>query len=232
MSAITDLELLALSPSDWTSIYVPFLPKDLMLDGVMMNTETTISNYFEKVLKIGKVSRVDFVQKASHTDSTAQAIFVHFSSWTMEIGGNFRAALTKHNEIKLTGYVSQTFQEHLFVSSSNSRMRRFITVKINHTPIKEVPIIPKNMHQIINNYELMEQLIEEQKTKMAEMETKMAEMAYINMRVIAKVYDRTCIIKGLSADYHFDWVDTDEDWENHLAEDYENYSTDPFMPRL
>jgi hypothetical protein len=203
-----------------------------MLNGVMMNTETAISNYFENVLSIGKVSRVDFVKKASRTDNEAQAIFVHFSSWTAEIGGNFRETLTKRKEYKLTGYVSQTFHEHFFVSSSNTRMRRFITVKINHTPIKEVAEVPKNMHQIVNNYSLMEQLIEEQKTKMAEMKEKMAEMAYINMRAIAKVYDRTRMIKALCADYHIDWVDQDEDWENNLAEDYENYSTDPFMPRL
>lgn len=156
--------VLPLSPSDWTSIYIPYLPHDLMLDGVKINSEETLRDFFENKVKIGVVSRVDFVKKQSAKNMEEIAVFVHFSSWTVETGSEFRRFLDENKSCRITNYFSQ-FEEHRLVSSTNSQVARFITIKINHTPIKEVTEVPKNMHQIVNNYGLMEALIDEQRAQ-------------------------------------------------------------------
>jgi len=160
--------ILELTPNSWTSLYVPFIPKDLELDGVQLISEEPIKKYFENQLDIGKVSRVDFITKESKHDPSALSAFIHFENW-YETGEPLRKILDNLGEYKLQGYYDGR-NGHNFKSSKNPYMRRFMTVKINKTPIQEVAEVPKNMHQIVNNYGLMEKLIEEQKQKIEELE--------------------------------------------------------------
>ena len=53
-------------------------------------------------------------------------------------------------------------------------MTRFISVKINKTPIKEIIEVPKNVHQLVNDKLLMEKLIEEQKQRIEELENELS----------------------------------------------------------
>jgi len=160
--------ILDLSPNSWTSLYVPFIPKDLALDGVPMISEEPMKKYFENQLQLGKVSRVDFITKESKHDPSALSAFIHFENW-YESGESLRQVLDELGEYKLIGYYDGRYG-HDFKSSKNQNMKRFMTVKINKTPIQEVAEVPKNMHQIVNNYGLMEKLIEEQKQKIEELE--------------------------------------------------------------
>lgn len=162
--------ILDLSPNTWTSLYLPFIPKDLELDGVPMISEEPMKQYFENLLQLGKVSRIDFITKESKHDPSALSAFIHFENW-YESGESLRQALDDLGEYKLFGYSYYDGRYgNDFKSSKNQHMKRFITVKINKTPIPEVPEVPKNMHQIVNNYGLMEKLIEEQKQKIEELE--------------------------------------------------------------
>ena len=160
-----------LNSSEWKSLYIPFLPKDLVLEGIPMNTEEAMKDYFENKICIGKVSRVDFVTKQTKVDQTAQAAFVHFENWTSHNGKQFRELIEKHQEIKLYDYFNNEKYRYIcFESNLNKNIRRFITVKINKTPIPEVTEVPKNIHQIVNNNILMEKYIEELKQKIEELE--------------------------------------------------------------
>jgi len=161
----TNTATLPAASLQWNSIYIPILPKDLMLENMEINNEETIKDYFENKLQFGKVSRVDFITKASKTDGTAISVFIHFETWN-EYSISFREHMEKQGEYKLYGINNNT----PFVSSKNKNIKRFITLKINKTPIPEVKEVPKNMHQIVNNYALMEKLIEEQKQKIKELE--------------------------------------------------------------
>lgn len=160
--------ILDLTPNAWTSLYVPFVPKDLELDGVLMNTEDAMKDYFEDKLRLGKVSRVDLVTKESKNDPSTISAFIHFENW-YETGKSLREQLDANGEYKFIGYYDGRYG-HDFQSSKNKYTKRFLNVKINKTPIPEVVEVPKNMHQIVNNYGLMEKLIEEQKQKIEELE--------------------------------------------------------------
>lgn len=164
-------QTLELNSTEWKSLYIPYLPKDLVLDGIAMNTEDALKNYFENHMLIGKVSRVDFVTKQSKIDPTAQAAFVHFENWTIDHGKQFRSFIEEKQEIKLNGYYNHQKHRYMYFESNlNKHIHRFITVKINKTPIPEVTEVPKNIHQIINNNILMEKYIEELKQKIEELE--------------------------------------------------------------
>ena len=176
---------LELSPSDWNSLYIPILPKDLMLDGIELNNEHTLKTYIENKLYLGKVSRIDFITKSSKYDEQAKAAFIHFEYWS-DFSNDFRNYMERNGECKLKGYdFSKSFRNDMerngeyndgneygeFVSSKNPNIKRFITIKINKTPIPEAVEVPKNIHQILNNYALMEKMIEEQKQRIEELES-------------------------------------------------------------
>ena len=159
--------------TSWMSLYVPVVPRDLRIGDLVMDNEMAFQHYFEYMLPMGKVSRVDFVSKPNREgDGMVTSAFVHFSSWFDQSPTyqDIRAMLERDDEVRLSGGAS-SFDGSLleFVSTANPTRRRFITVKINKAPVKRAAEIPKNIHQIINNYGLMEGAIEEQNERIAEL---------------------------------------------------------------
>ena len=85
--------------------------------------------------------------------------------------------LETEDAVQLTGGVSPVDGSKVdFVSASNPSRRRFINIKINKSPIKRVAEIPKNIHQILNNYALMEGLIGEQNERITELKDLVARL--------------------------------------------------------
>jgi len=157
----------------WKSLYIPFLPKDMLLDGEPLFDEASMKNYFEEKVQIGKVSRVDYVSKSQPNGTTKLSAFVHFEYW-FETAVEFIDYITKNQEVKFTGYNSNNWNS--ITSSSNRNVIRFFSVRINKTPIPEVKAPELNIHQLIASNQFMEKLIEEQKAKMEEMEAEIAEL--------------------------------------------------------
>jgi len=155
------------------SLYVPVVPRDLRIGELVMDNEMAFQHYFEYMLPMGKVSRVDFVSKPNHEgDGTVTSAFVHFSSWFDQSSTyqDVSSMLERDGEVRLSGGAS-CFDGSLldFVSAANPSRKRFINIKINMAPVKRVAEIPKNIHQIINNYGLMEAAIEEQNDRITEL---------------------------------------------------------------
>lgn len=164
---------LQLNQPSWKSLYIPFLPKDMLLDGEPLFDETSMKNYFEKKVKLGKVSRVDYVSKSQPNGTTKISAFVHFEYW-YETSVEFINYITQNQEVKLSGYNSNKWSS--ITSSSNKNVSRFFSVRINKTPIPEVNAPELNIHQLIASNQFMEKLIEEQKAKMEQMEAEIAEL--------------------------------------------------------
>ena len=164
----------------WKSLYVPFLPKDMVLDGEPLFDEASMKKYFEEKEKLGKVSRVDYVSKPLPNGTTKISAFIHFEYW-FESSREFIQYITSNEEVKLAGYNCNSF--HCITSASNRNVRRFFSVRINKTPIPEVKTPELNIHQLIASNQFMEKLIEEQKLKMAEMEAEIAELKKNSLRV-------------------------------------------------
>jgi hypothetical protein len=157
----------------WKSLYIPFLPKDMLLDGEPLFDEASMKNYFEEKVQIGKVSRVDYVSKTQPNGTTKLSAFVHFEYW-FETAVEFINYITENQEVKFTGYNSNSWNS--ITSSSNRNVIRFFSVRINKTPIPEVKAPELNIHQLIASNQFMEKLIEEQKAKMEEMEAEIAQL--------------------------------------------------------
>ena len=179
----------------WKSLYIPFLPKDMLLDGESLFDEASMKTYFEEKVKLGKVSRVDYVSKSQPNGTTKLSAFVHFEFW-FETAVEFINYITENQEVKFTGYNSNTWNS--IRSSSNRNVIRFFSVKINKTPIPEVKAPELNIHQLIASNQFMEKLIEEQKAKMEEME---AEIAQLKSKIVSN--------NEIENNIHFEEVKTD-----------------------
>lgn len=200
-------QLLQLSPNSWTSLYIPIIPKDLVLNGAPLNTEEAMTDYLQNKVGLGKISRVDFITKQTKYDNAAISAFVHFEYWS-ENATVFRGHLDKNGECQLHGYTADGEHFVRFTSATRKPNTKhssmFLTFKINKTPIPEVVEVPKNMHQIVNNYGLMEQMIEEQQQKIKEQQQKIeeqqqkieelhAEIALLNNERIMDEFEQTRI---------------------------------------
>lgn len=155
-------------PDKWMSLYIPVVPSDLSIGGILMNNEMAFQYYFENMLPMGKVSRVDFINRVG--DHSVTSAFVHFSAWFQEspVYRDMRSKLESDGIVRMDGGVGHNGYAG-FVSRSDPEKARFITLKINKVPIQRVTEIPKNIHQIINNYGLMEGVISEQHERLVEL---------------------------------------------------------------
>jgi len=70
---------LVLEDGEWSSIYIPVIASDLSLDNgdLQFKDQDSLAEFFEDFLKIGQVSRIDFVDK----QAAGRAAFVHFDHW-------------------------------------------------------------------------------------------------------------------------------------------------------
>ena len=154
------------------SLYIPVLPKDMSLDGEHLFDEATLKNYFEEKVKLGKVNRIDYVEKKIPKNGTNISAFVHFDVW-YETAENMLYDLKEESEIRLNGYWTPNRTHYVNIRSMNNvASHRYFAVRINRTPIPEVKVPELNIHQLISSNKFMENIIEEQKIKMEAMEDK------------------------------------------------------------
>ena len=154
------------------SLYIPVLPKDMSLDGEHLFDEASLKNYFEEKVQLGKVNRIDYVEKKLPNNGTNISAFVHFDMW-YETAENALYDLKEETEIRLNGYWRPNRSQYINIRSMNNlALQRYFAVRINKTPIPQVKVPELNIHQLIASNKFMENLIEEQKIKMEAMEDK------------------------------------------------------------
>ena len=154
------------------SLYIPVLPKDMSLDGEHLFDEASLRSYFEEKIQLGKVNRIDYVEKKLPNNGTNISAFVHFDMW-YETAKNMLYELKEDSEIRLHGYWTPNRRQYINIRSTNNIvLHRYISVRINRTPIPDVKVPELNIHQLIASNKFMENLIEEQKIKMEALEDK------------------------------------------------------------
>lgn len=170
----------------WNSIYIPTIPQDIMLENKSCATIEVITDYFENKACFGKVKRVDLITKP-RGNYNVLAAFIHFDEWYSD-SDKLRNHLNHpktNGEFKLGGYYNKVLNKYVsFYSSQNTLYQRFLSVKINKTPIQEVAPMEAselNIHQLVHSLELAretiannEKLIEEQAARIAELEKMMS----------------------------------------------------------
>jgi hypothetical protein len=152
----------------FTSIYIPNVPEDLMLNGCKVCSESDLKYLFEIQFPLGKVKRVDIATRPHRSGGHVRCAFVHFESWG-SYATRLRMKLAAGGEYRLYG--PTPFES--FYSSNNRSFQRYITLKMNRAPIAEVSELEAeqmNIHQLVDNYKRLEKQLAEKDAKIAELE--------------------------------------------------------------
>lgn len=173
----------------FTSIYIPNVPEDLMLNGRNVCNESEWKYFFEIQFPLGLVKRVDIATRPHRSGGQVRCAFVHFEKWNSPFSDKLRWDLANNGDVRLYGphaYAS-------FYSSSNRSFERFITLKINKAPIAEVSELDAaqmNIHQLVDNYRRLE-------TKLAEKDAKITELEE-TVKYLQNMCDsRLCLVQDL-----------------------------------
>jgi hypothetical protein len=177
--------------ASWNSIYIPTIPQDISIAGKSYATIEALTDFFENKAAYGKVKRVDLITKP-RGNYTVLAAFVHFDEWYPE-SNRMRDHLNHPNtngEFRLGGYYDNELDSFMsFCGGQKNMLARFLTIKINKTPIPEVSPMEAselNIHQLVHSVELAretiannEKLIAEQAARIAELEQLLADKSIL-----------------------------------------------------
>jgi hypothetical protein len=140
-------EPLQLGEGEWTSLYISIVPEDLAIvfsafDTANYNNEEALAAFFEYGLKIGKVSRIDFMSKPVHgSDRQLRCAYVHFDHWfNNQTSSNVRKTINGKGEFSCNGF-------HDGFAFRRFQNGRYLNLKVNHKPIPAVTA-DLNIHQL------------------------------------------------------------------------------------
>jgi len=186
LSGNEDLKPMELQSGDWNSLFIPVIPSETTItyengEKRILTEAGVLLDFIENKLQFGKVSRIDFVNKKNEQGITKQMAFVHFTHWFT--GSKYiRDFIDNRGEIRFANYAGHAFRH------SRYGINRFISFRQNKTPIPEALDEPeKNIHQLVNNCNLMEKLIEEQKKEIEVLKQQLAEKTKENEFLVEKL---------------------------------------------
>jgi len=152
----TEFTRMELEVDAWTSIYIPVLSDKLVLknhnDMINKFQPKFLRDFLEKVLRIGKVRRIDYVDRDIPNSSTpVKAAFVHFEYWyDTQTARNLREKLNTYGQFRQKGYMYKgkrcNFYQHSGDITDPARPGYF-DIRINHKPIEETEC-DWNIHQL------------------------------------------------------------------------------------
>jgi len=152
----TEFTRMELEIDSWTSIYIPVLSDKLVLknhnDMIHKFQPKFLRDFLEKVLRIGKVRRIDYVDRDIPNSSTpVKAAFVHFEYWyDTQTARNLRDKLNTYGQFRQKGYMYKgkrcNFYQHSGDITDPARPGYF-DIRINHKPIEETEC-DWNIHQL------------------------------------------------------------------------------------
>ena len=163
-----------LADSDWKSLYIPFISSNMLIgtpEGSTTRFIPMFRDYIENTLNIGKVSRVDFVDRELENGNRGKAMFVHFDHWyNSDYTKNFRNMLDTTGHYRFKGeYNNGVFCKLYALNEDGDKVPGYIVFKINHKPIPEVEN-EVNIHQLqAANVYLTEEL-EKKTTELEELQ--------------------------------------------------------------
>jgi hypothetical protein len=146
---------LPLSESDWNSLYIPLIPNSMSLlhpDGtIRMFQPKHLQSFIENDLQLGKVSRIDFIDRKIDNVGTVKAVFIHFENWNDNAAvTNLRNTLNAQDHSRQHGYYDgKHFHKFIVRNENGDRVPGYFAFKINHKPIPEVAPTELNMSQLV-----------------------------------------------------------------------------------
>lgn len=146
---------LILEEGDWNSLYIPLIPNSMSLfqsDGsIRVFQPKHLQPFIENDLQLGKISRIDFIDRKIDNVGTVKAVFIHFEYWNDNATvASLRNTLNTQDHARQTGYYDgRQFNKFLVRNENGDRVPGYFAFKINHKPIPEVTETELNMSQLV-----------------------------------------------------------------------------------
>lgn len=146
---------LTLTEADWNSLYIPLIPNSMSLmhpDGTTRTFQPKhLQSFIENDLQLGKVSRIDFIDRKIDNVGTVKAVFIHFEHWNDNATvTNLRNTLNTQEHSRQHGYYDgKHFHKFIVRNENGDRVPGYFAFKINHKPIPEVAPTELNMSQLV-----------------------------------------------------------------------------------
>lgn len=176
------VEKLELAESDWASLYIPYIHESLMLENRNGRIESfyprQLSDFIERDLNLGKVSRVDFVDRNDTNESlSGKSAYIHFKYWNNNKNVEYlRNKLNEHGTFRQRGYYDGVKQRSFYSRDANGdKALGYLLFKINHKPIPEVSI-ELNVHQLAAANEYLENELKQRDERILELEKQLEEL--------------------------------------------------------
>ena len=154
-AAVTEARHLSLTESDWNSLYIPLIPNSMSLlnpDGTIRTFQPKhLQSFIENDLQLGKVSRIDFIDRKIDNVGTVKAVFIHFENWNDNATvTNLRNTLNTQEHARQHGYYDgKHFHKFIVRNENGDKVPGYFAFKINHKPIPEVAPTELNMSQLV-----------------------------------------------------------------------------------
>lgn len=161
----TEFAQMEIPRGEWNSIYIPYLSNHLVLcnhlDTMHPFLPKYLRDFLEKILRIGKVRRIDFVDRdVPSSPVPVKAAFVHFEYWyDTQNARNLREKLNTYGQYRQKGYIYRgkrcNFYQSNVASHDGSLRPGYFEIRINHKPIEETEC-DRNIHQLYAENLLLE----------------------------------------------------------------------------
>ena len=146
---------LTMTDADWNSLYIPLIPNSMSLlhpDGTTRAFQPKhLGSFIENDLQLGKISRIDFIDRKIDNVGTVKAVFIHFEYWNDNAAvASLRHTLNTQEHARQTGYYDgRNFHKFLVRNENGDKVPGYFAFKINHKPIPEVDETELNMAQLV-----------------------------------------------------------------------------------
>lgn len=176
-------ENMELSGDDWKSVYIPILPSNMYVNNPIDNSYHTfqprnLKSLLENELRLGKVQRVDFIDRELEDGQTAKSAFIHFEYWYNNNNAKFlRDKLNTSGQFKQKGFYDGSNTHRFMVRNDNGdKVPGYFVFKINHKPIPEVEETELNMSQLVAANKVLEEKMSERDELIEKLQAELAEL--------------------------------------------------------
>ena len=173
---------MTLGEDDWMSMYIPILPTNMYIQHPDNTTNTFqprhLKLFIENDLKIGKVLRVDFIDRELEDGQIVKSVFVHFENWNNNANAKFlREKLNNDGQFKQKGYYDGSNMHRFMVINDNAeKVPGYFVFKINHKPIPDVAETELNMSQLVAANKVLEEKMTEKDELIAKLTAELNEL--------------------------------------------------------
>jgi hypothetical protein len=178
---IFNSQRLKLADDEWNSLHIPIIPNGMRLqlrNGEIINiNQETMAGFIEDKLRLGKVKRIDFVDR-DDIENKPKAAFIHFEYWCDNKNVSYlRNKLNKEGQFRQIGHYDGFDMKKFEVYNTETAKYKnaYFVFKINHKPIPEIVDCDLNIHQLVAIKNKLESQVDEMTKELEKLRSKCQE---------------------------------------------------------